>query len=104
MKYINDIRKQMTAWHGAKLDKVAMIGYIQERDAQHWHKTINRWITELSNGKSSDGCVWNKSERLGPLKKDISKPTATCSSVHDRTGVVVSDRMGIRHFWVVMEN
>ena len=88
--------------HGAKLDLVAIIGYIQARDAQHWHTTINRWISSLSLGKLTDGCVWDRNEKLGAFEEDAVQRTANCRSVHGRTGKVRSNRIEIQHFWVVM--
>jgi len=88
--------------HGAKLDLVAIIGYIQAQDAQHWHTTINRWISSLSHGKITDECVWGRNEKLGALEEDAAKGTASCRSVHGRTGRVLSNRVVIQHLWVIM--
>ncbi len=88
--------------HGHKLDLVAMIGYVQGNTPKHWHTTINRWISELSKGQSTDGCVWDKSEKLGGFREDVAHGTASCQSIHGRTGKGVSSKVGIRHLWVVM--
>ena len=88
--------------HGAKLDLVAMIGYMQDQDAQYWHKTINQWILSLCNGNDPDGCVWDKSEKLGGLKEDLAQGTASSQSIHGRSGKGVSNKVDIRHLWVVM--
>ncbi len=89
--------------HGAKLDLVAMIGYLQEGSPKRWHGEINQWITELSMGESGDGCIWDTREKLGSSKEDVAKGTATCQSIHGRIGKVVGNMVGIRHLWIVME-
>lgn len=88
--------------HGANHDIAAMIGYIQERSACDWHNEINRWIEELSSGTIKDVCAWNTSEILGKLEEDSSQGIANCRSAHSRNGGVQSNKILIRHLWIIM--
>ena len=88
--------------HGANLDLVVMIGYIQKRSIRDWHRQINNWISELSNGEIEDYCKWDDSEKLQELDEDVKGGIASCRSVHNRTGSVSSDEVEIRHIWVSM--
>jgi len=88
--------------HGADLDLVAMIGYLQEQSALYWHGRINKWISELSVGKITDESVWNDDETLEPLVEDVSRGLARCQSVHGRTGSK-SNKIRIHHLWIAMD-
>ena len=87
--------------HGAKLDLVGMIGYIQKRSIRNWHHQINEWISELSNSQTEDGCKWGDNEKLQKLEEDMRTGIANCLSVHNRTGSV-SVEVKIQHLWVAM--
>jgi hypothetical protein len=88
--------------HGAELDLVAMIGYVQERSAHEWHQDINKWITDLCSGVMADGCVWRYDETLEQFEEDVSKGISSCRSVHGRTGSRASNEIEIDHLWIVM--
>ena len=90
--------------HGPKHDIAAMVGYLQAGSAFDWHDKINKWITELSNGTIPDVCFWNVSEMLEILEEDSSKGVANCSSTHNRSGSVKSNKILIRHLWVTMHS
>jgi len=88
--------------HGADLNLVVMIGYVQERSMRDWHREINGWISELCSGAIADICVWKKSETLEPLEEDISKGVSRCRSFHYRIGSKLGNKIEIHHFWIVM--
>ena len=88
--------------HGAKLDLVGMIGYIQECSTRYWHLQINNWILQLSSGAIEDYCIWEDSEKLRELEEDVRGGIATCRSIHGRTGSISSDEVTIHHLWVAM--
>lgn len=88
--------------HGADLSIAAMIGYIQKSNSKEWHKKINSWIHDLSNGKVKDGCTWKKSETLESFKEDITRRTAVSRSVHNRTGSKTRNTIELCHLWVEM--
>ena len=88
--------------HGAELSVAAMIGYVQEQSASHWHQLINQWISDLAAGRISDVCSWKPAETLGHLKQDTGKGIAVCESVHDRSGDVRGSSIQLHHLWVEM--
>lgn len=90
--------------HGAKLDLVAMIGYVQGGSANHWYQEINGWISQLCNGMKADACVWNSSEELEMLEQNIHQGSAHCRSLHERTGATTSSEIMIHHLWILMHS
>ena len=88
--------------HGATLNIVAMIGYVQERSLSDWHREINGWIAELCNGETKDGCVWNDDETLVPLAEDAARRVASYRSRHHRSGSVSNNEIAIYHLWIIM--
>ena len=85
--------------HGAKLNLVAIIGYVQDHSICHWHGKINGWISELAGNPIGDGCIWNVNETLKPLEEDKTKGIANCHSVHRRT---FGNKIDIHHLWIAM--
>jgi len=90
--------------HGARLDMVAMIGYVQEGTASHWLDEINGWILELVSNPLGDGCVWNPIEVLKKIGEDRSKRVFSYRSVHRRTNNAASEEIEIHHLWIMMLN
>lgn len=88
--------------HGAALNLVVMIGYIQKRTASDWHREINGWISQLCSGLESDGCVWNEKETLEPLEENSHTGVASCRSIHKRTTNQSSNEIEIHHLWITM--
>lgn len=88
--------------HGARLDLSAMIGYVQDRSAHHWHGKINEWILELAGGAIAEGCVWKATETLELLEEDIAERVTSYRSVHSRTGDVASNTITLHHLWIAM--
>lgn len=86
--------------HGAELDLVAMIAYVQERSTAEWQKEINGWISDLC-ASGLDGCTWTADEMLELLHDDQGAGLGTCRSIHSREGPVTSD-IEIRHLWILM--
>jgi hypothetical protein len=88
--------------HGAKLQVAMIIGYVQEGSALHWHKEINSWISALAAGTVTDVCVWKAEDRLGSLDEDKEDRIGSCSSEHERSGVVASNSIRLHHLLVEM--
>ena len=86
--------------HGAELDTVVMIGYIQERSSKYWYKTLNTWISKLAAGAIPDCCTWDDSEKLADLNEDISEGIAECRSLHSRSSD--DTKVSIYHLWIAM--
>jgi len=89
--------------HGADLDIMALVGYVQERSLHHWHRKVNEWISELASGTISDSCVWNADELIEPIDKYISKGLARYRSVHSRTSHKSKNEIQIHHLWIAMK-
>ncbi|MCK4851510.1 MAG: hypothetical protein KAS86_00195, partial [Candidatus Omnitrophica bacterium] len=85
--------------HGAKLNLAAIIGYVQDHSACHWHKKINEWISELVSNPIGDGCIWAANETLEPLEEDKERGIANCRSVHRRT---FGNKIELHHLWITM--
>ena len=88
--------------HGAKHNIVAMIGYVQDRSACHWHKKINGWISELVSNPIGDGCIWTADETLKAFERDTSRGIYSYRSIHSRTGDLVNNEIELHHLWVTM--
>ena len=87
--------------HGAKLNLAAIIGYVQEGSVSHWHKSINRWISELAASSADDSCDWSQDEILTILEKDVPQRTASCRSVHRRSS---GNEIELFHLWIEIAN
>lgn len=88
--------------HGAQLQVAAMVAYIQDRGTSYWHRTVNKWISDLAAGSLGDICSWHISEMLGQLEKQPAGRVAMCQSVHARHGKTASDSIHLHHLWVEM--
>lgn len=89
--------------HGAQHKIAAMVGYIQEGELRDWFKNINCWIDDLAKTPDLDGEKWTPNEQLIDFIEDIAKRIAYCSSLHPRTGKVVSNTIQLQHLWVNMK-
>ncbi|MCD4664493.1 MAG: hypothetical protein K8R68_04415 [Bacteroidales bacterium] len=88
--------------HGADLELVAIIGYLQENSARVWFHKINDWISELCQEKVDDACVWSDDEILDPICENVSEGLASYRSVHCRINSELSNEMEIHHLWIEM--
>jgi len=93
------IQRFKMSLHGASLDLAVIIGYVQDRSFNQWHKKINGWISELASGTMKDGCGWSSGENLNLLEEDMAKGIASYRSIHSR---FVGNSIELRHFWIVM--
>lgn len=83
--------------HGKNLKNAAVIGYIQEEEANHWYLKINGWIGELVTSTPN---LWKEEDKLAKqeikligLDKFISK--------NFRLGVDgQEDFINLFHFWI----
>lgn len=88
--------------HGAGVEVVAMIGYVQGKSARYWKVAVNKWISELSIKPSTDKCVWKDDEKLNLIEEDLSKGLSSYHSVHRRTGSRLNSEILIQHLWIAM--
>lgn len=83
--------------HGKNLKYAAIIGYIQEEDANHWFLKINDWIGELIASTpdlwKADDKLIKKNTELNGLDKFISKNFR--SEVNGQ-----EDFVNLFHFWI----
>lgn len=84
--------------HGGKLKHAALIGYVQLHDFNHWFKTINGWITDLSKAKPE---FWSESELL--QKESFLSELSTYISYHLRVQKGGKDEIKLHHFWVNLQ-
>lgn len=101
-KISGGIQRFKLGFHGAYLDLVVMIGYIQEKSVRFWHGKINDWISELCLKKVKDICVWNDGEILKLIDEDLTEGKANYRSVHYRINSEFSDQIEIQHLWLKM--
>ena len=88
--------------HGADLDSVVMIGYLQEKSVRFWYHKINEWISELCVKKVEDVCVWKKGEILDSISRDVTEAKANFRSVHCRVNSELSNQIEVYHLWIEM--
>ena len=101
-KKTGGIQRFKLGLHGAKLDLVAMIGYLQDGSVSGWHKKINKWIAQLCDGTEADCCTWADGEMLELLDHNQQLGIATCRSMHSRAGPLADGDVEIHHLWVLM--
>lgn len=58
------MQRYKKGFHGAGLSASALIGYIQKGNCNHWHQTINGWITDLIKTNTSVDIAWNNDDLL----------------------------------------
>jgi len=101
-KISGGIQRFKRGLHGANLDLVVMIGYVQEKSVRFWHRKINEWISELCLKKVKDSCVWNDNEILDLICEDVMEGKANYRSVHYRENSETSNQIKIHHLWIEM--
>jgi hypothetical protein len=82
--------------HGSTHEFAAMIGYVQEKDFDHWLFAINGWIHDLAN---ETGSQWNDSDLLQRVNQDSTIDVCALYSNHSRPSLSNCD---LRHLWVKM--
>jgi len=98
-KISGGIQRFKLGLHGAKLNLAAIIGYVQDHSACHWHKKINGWISELVSKPIGDGSIWVANETLEPLEEEKERGIANCRSIHHRT---FGNKIELHHLWITM--
>jgi hypothetical protein len=85
--------------HGAALERVGMIAFLQKNDSKHWLGEVNRWITDLIHSPSlkSHQARWTSSDILGEVGAETAGVTELVS-IHERT---ILPPIHIAHFWLI---
>lgn len=86
--------------HGAEMNLVLMIGYIQESSARVWQEKINSWISQLSKDAVADICSWDAGEILMSVNEDKARGLSSYQSTHNRYGA--SSSITLHHLWILM--
>jgi hypothetical protein len=89
--------------HGGRLTTAAMIAYVERHTGAHWRQEINRWISELAAGGTTNGCSWSVAELLrqvGPLT--CQSDVASAVSTHGRSAACITQSIEVHHLWIFM--
>lgn len=85
------VERYKTEKHGKGLVHCGLLGFVEDKDFNHWQSTINEWILDLSK---SDFSVWKIDEVL--TTSDSQADYHVLSSVaHRRT-----DDISLTHLWL----
>jgi len=88
--------------HGADLNTVAMIGYVQKGPLVYWYNQVNEWIAKFASGLIQDSCNWSEGDKIEPLEEDLQMGAARSRSDHSRSVRLKSKRIAIYHLWIDM--
>jgi hypothetical protein len=86
---LGGIQRYKKGHHGNELSQSAMIGYVQDKDCNHWYLEINKWINDLIKTNTETDISWEKSDLLeeisnfGKTRKYSSKNTRIVESKKD---------------------
>ena len=83
---------------GDKLNRAAMIGYVQSGSFGAWHTFINEWIADLSAVSSGN---WSADDYLTLDANGTGDRVAICRSAHPRVNAA-SSKIELDHLWVEM--
>jgi hypothetical protein len=85
------IERYKTEKHGKGLMECGLIGFIEESEFNHWHKTINSWIVDLANISNSN---WKEDEVLSEIENN-NDYCILQSIAHRKV-----DDVNLTHFWI----
>ncbi|MDC7996333.1 hypothetical protein [Altibacter sp. HG106] len=83
--------------HGKNLKYAAIIGYIQEEDANHWYLKINNWIGELM---SSTPDLWKEDDKLIEQASKLDGINKFVSKNFRSEAKGQEDFISLFHFWI----
>src|SRR3546814_18106770 len=95
-KTAGGVQRLMAGHHGSDHEVAAMIGFVQNRNAMDWLRTLNHWVAAL--GRWSIG-TWTPSDALMLEKYDADGRCLFSRSSHAR---VSNTPMGLWHLLVEM--
>lgn len=83
--------------HGKRHGIAAMLGYVQDKNFDHWYKEINSWIEELI-ATPDENPRWVKRDKLRLIRRaDVGE----YRSMHSR---INENPITLYHFWVPLFN
>ncbi len=83
--------------HGKNLRFAAIIGYVQQEDANHWFLKINEWISELIVTSPNE---WNEKEKLVLKSKENNRVSKLFSKNLLLTSGEEDSFINLFHFWI----
>ena len=79
--------------HGKQHSVAVMLGYLQEKDFNHWCDKINSWIMALICN-TSENPRWTKEEQINKIQiTDIGEYQSTHSRIKEKP-------ITLHHFWI----
>jgi len=79
--------------HGKKHSTASMLGYVQDKDFEYWHHTINLWIDDLIS-QTSLNPRWENKDKLNRTRvEDLGEYKSTHSRISERP-------ITLYHFWI----
>lgn len=88
--------------HGSNVRTAILVGYIQENDPNHWHRTINKWIQDLTKSNPNDSLQWRDNEKLSKPQSESDTSTHCLKSEHPRLAPNSQLPIELHHYWIVM--
>lgn len=96
------IERFKTRKHGDKLNFSLMVGYIQEKNAKHWHIKVNDWIREQILKSSNESISWINEDMLS---KDLNFKNdgviTKYASEHLKSNL---EKIKLYHYWINLIN
>jgi hypothetical protein len=80
--------------HAKLHDNAAMLGYVQEKDFDHWHNKVNSWIDIKISKGGDDDITWTQADKINVVQvTDIGEYISTHSRI--KKGPIM-----LHHFWL----
>ncbi len=96
------IERFKTKKHGEKLSFSLMVGYIQQKNAEHWHTKVNEWIEEQILESSNESISWITSDLL---IKNLSFKIDDCITKYNSEHIKSnSEKIRLTHYWIDLIN
>ncbi|WP_313254748.1 hypothetical protein [Empedobacter sp.] len=87
------IERYKTERHGKSLSECGLLGFVEDKDFNHWHTTINGWICDLSKHPKT---IWKSDEVLS--KTDSTPDYCILKSIAYNP----SDKVNLTHLWILI--
>lgn len=97
-KITGGIQRFKTGDHGSAFDVAAIIGYIQKNSFEHWLKTINGWIADLSKTFKGSDISWGNDDVLKSISSE--EKVSMLVSVNKRSLQRCKTPVTLYHLWV----
>lgn len=84
--------------HGSRLKYAAIIGYIQDKDFNHWFLQINSWIEELAKENGQD--LWSVDDKIKKTANGAANYQELQSINSRKVSGQTVEKINIFHFWI----